>query len=230
MEKIKSKANKEKNPIAGLQALSLDARRSIAKVLDVALRNFEIDSFGYGDMRNGSFYRLLFILDRTNKELNQGEAWTVLRGINKYIDGFQFIPAGVEQSERGREWLDLIQQLQYIRKTLGDLHKDHEPMPTKWFNPKNNSISFYGNIYKPRNELQAKFIRQLVMKHQRENNKGTVLKEGQRVSEKNLSSEINLTIEQLRHIKKQLQRSFKDKGFPLKIDSHAEGILLVYTI
>jgi len=100
----------------------------------------------------------------------------------------------------------------------------------KWFNYKNNSISFYGDTYKPRREPQAKFIRQLAMKHQREKNNGTILKPGQRVSEKDLSREINLTIEQFRQIKKQLKRSFKDKGFPLKIDADAEGILLIYTI
>jgi len=108
--------------------------------------------------------------------------------------------------------------------------KKDEPMSIQWFNYKNNSISFYGDSYKPRNGHQAGFIKQLVMKHQRENNNGTVLKEGQRVAEKILAVETNLTIEEFRYIKKQLTRSFKEKGFPLKIDSNAEGILLIYII
>jgi len=132
---------------------------------------------------------------------------------------------------RAQQEAEIISELKEVRKLIekSTIKKD-EPIPIKWFNHKNNSISFYGEIYKPRNEPQAKFIRQLVMRHQRENNNGIVLKEGQRVSENNLSSEINSTIEQLRQVKKQLKRSFKDKGFPLKIDSNAEGVLLIYTI
>jgi len=139
-----------------------------------------------------------------------------------------FISSDVIQAKQGAE---TISELREIRKLIEkSTTKKDEPIRIKWFNYKNNSISFYGDIYKPRNEPQAKFIRQLVMKCQRENNNGTVLKGGQRVSEKNLSSKINLTMEQIRYIRKQLNRSFKDKGFPLKIDLNAEGILLIYTI
>ena len=126
---------------------------------------------------------------------------------------------------------EMISELREVRKLIEKYTiKKDETISVKWFNYKNNSISFHEEIYKPRSEPQARLIRQLVMKCQKENNNGTVLKEGQRVSENNLSNEINLTIEQLRHIKKQLKRSFKDKSFPLKIDSNAEGILLIYTI
>ena len=133
-----------------------------------------------------------------------------------------FIVINLEELKKIKEKID--------KKLIEEFNERQKELSVKWFNYKNNSISFYGNIYKPRNKPQAKLIRQLVMRYQRENNNGTVLKEGQRVSENNLSNEINLTIEQLRHIKKQLKRSFKDKGFPLKIDSDAEGILLIYTI
>jgi len=157
-----------------------------------------------------------------------------IRDLRKLVEELQ-----TKNAERKQEPL-LIQivsgmegvekRLEAITKTKKEDSDSSSKIIEKWFNHKNNSIGFRGEIYKPRNEPQAKFIRQLVVRHQRENNNGTVLKEGQRVSEKNLSNEINLTIEQLRHIKKQLKRSFKDKGFPLKIDLNTEGILLIYII
>lgn len=113
---------------------------------------------------------------------------------------------------------------------IQELNKIDEMEVPKWFNHKNNSISFYGEVYKSRNEAQAQFVKQLVMNHQRENNNGTILKRGQRISENDLSNVINLSIGQVREIKKQLNRCFESKGFPLKIDTNTKGILLIHTI
>lgn len=99
-----------------------------------------------------------------------------------------------------------------------------------WYNRENNSLSFRGEFYKPRSEEQAKFIRYLFMSHQKENKKGDVLEPGTRTSENELASEMGVGIKEIRNIKKQLKRCFGSKGFPLKIDSNAEGILLIYTI
>jgi hypothetical protein len=100
----------------------------------------------------------------------------------------------------------------------------------KWFNPKDNSIFLNGKLYKPRKEAQAKVIRNLVMKHQEENNKRIVLKEGKRTPENIFVVETGLPLKQFKSIKKQLRRTFKDKwGFLLRIDSNSEGILLILT-
>lgn len=164
-----------------------------------------------------------------------------LKKLEKQIKNFDelhktpdsFLPKAIISPDliRVQQGDEMISELKEIRKLIekSTIKKD-ELKPIKWFNHKNNSISFYGDTYKPRGEPQAQFIRQLTTRHQKENNNGTILKPGQRVSEKILSSEINMTIKQLRNIKKQLKRSFKDKGFPLKIDLNAEGILLIYTI
>jgi len=99
----------------------------------------------------------------------------------------------------------------------------------KWFNYKNNSLIFYDKLYKPKRELQGKIIRNLVLKHQEENTKGKILKTGERIKEEVLASMVGSTVSELRKIRKQLERTFKERGFPLKIDLDSEGILLIRT-
>jgi len=117
--------------------------------------------------------------------------------------------------------------IQELKKQNGEASKTEK---INWFNHKNNVINFYGETYKPRSEPQAKFIKELTRKHQRQTNTGTILSPGERILETVLANQINVPIKQIKGIKKQLKRNFKSKSFPLKIDSNAEGILLIYTI
>ena len=124
---------------------------------------------------------------------------------------------------------DININLKNLKELNSEENKQGE-IKEKWFHYQNSVITFYGKTYKPSKESHAKFIRQLVSRNQKQNNNGTVLKEGERIPEKNLSIMISTTIKELRDIKKQLIRIFKEKQFPLKIDKNADGILLIYTI
>jgi len=119
----------------------------------------------------------------------------------------------------------------YLMKELS-LSQDSQKIIENWFSCKNGSvaITFYGNVYKPRTKPQVEFIMQLAMKHQKQNDAGKTLQKGERVSEEFLVNKIGITVKRLKAIIKQLRRSFDDKGFPLKIDSNSDGILLVHTI
>ncbi len=99
----------------------------------------------------------------------------------------------------------------------------------KWFNYKNNSLIFYDKLYKPKREIQGKIIRNLVIRHQEENTSGKILKPGERIREEALVSMVGSTVPELRNVRKQLKRTFKERGFPLKIDLNSEGILLIRT-
>ena len=99
----------------------------------------------------------------------------------------------------------------------------------KWFNHKNNSLIFYDKLYKPRKGIQGKIIRNLVMRHQEENTSGKILKPGEKIREEELAIIVGSTIHKLSEVRKQLKRTFKERGFPLKIDLDSEGILLIRT-
>lgn len=124
-----------------------------------------------------------------------------------------------------------IAELRKLRKLVKKLliPRDNKDFP-KWFDHRNNSINFYGKIYKPRMASHAKFIFQLVIRHQRDNKNGVVLDKGEKISEKILSDKIGSSIKNLKGMRKEVNRVFRDKGFPLRIDSATDGIILIHTI
>ena len=98
-----------------------------------------------------------------------------------------------------------------------------------WFNPNNISICFKEFIYKPSKGPQANMVTELIARYQEENKEGKVTKKGERILEKELAKKVGLETEEFKAVKKQLARNFKDRGFPLKVDSNAKGILLICT-
>jgi len=121
-------------------------------------------------------------------------------------------------------------KLKYLRKVSKELRKKGEENPIKWFHLKNCCINFYGKSYKPRSKNQENFTMRLVANHQTRKNSRTILKPGRRISIKELSVLLKLSEKEIKQLKKQLNRAFRNKGFPLKIDSNDDGILLIYTI
>ena len=72
-------------------------------------------------------------------------------------------------------------------------------------------------------------VTELIARYQEENKEGKVTKKGERILEKELAKKVGLETEEFKAVKKQLARNFKDRGFPLKVDSNAKGILLICT-
>ncbi len=139
-----------------------------------------------------------------------------------------YIILKIKNLNRLKEILNEVEAIIEKKKPVEELSKAYDKT-NRYYDPKDNSLLFYSKLYKPRKGPQARVIRYLIMKHQEENNNGTVLKEGERISENMLASEVGLTLKQFKSIKKQFNRTFNDKGFPLKIDTNSEGVLLILT-
>lgn len=110
-----------------------------------------------------------------------------------------------------------------------ELHNEKEENKTKddWYDYEKCSIYFYGTHYNPRGEKQKKLIKELLLSHQIENNNKKILKEGEWKTEKALEQMFNISNIRLKNIKKQINRNFKDKKFPLKIYSKLKKYLLI---
>lgn len=99
----------------------------------------------------------------------------------------------------------------------------------KWFFSNNNSINFNGVTYTPTNEAQGKFIKQLVINHRKQNKNRDITRDGKRLQEIIMLNETGVTSDKLKTIIKQLNKAFKEKNFPIKIDKNSDGVLLIYT-
>ncbi|MEK7663878.1 MAG: hypothetical protein AAB340_00285 [Patescibacteria group bacterium] len=107
------------------------------------------------------------------------------------------------------------------------------------FDYNNVSFSFSGEFYKPTEEVRKKLLRELWKNRQIKNKKGEIVKDGERKRESEIAvlsgfikseQEFNFP-ENKNNFKetiKQLNRIFKDKKFPLTINSNKEGILMIY--
>ncbi|GMX58689.1 MAG: hypothetical protein MCSN_3430 [Candidatus Microsyncoccus archaeolyticus] len=120
---------------------------------------------------------------------------------------------------------EILNEAREIKELIKDKNTNKE---LEYFNK--NYIIFNGKIYKPFKKIYKDFINELKKKHQKENNNGTVLNKGERMPEKLLSNKLGISIKSIREIKKGVNRSFRDKEFPLRIDTTEEGLLLIHTI
>ena len=98
-----------------------------------------------------------------------------------------------------------------------------------WFDIKDCSIFFGKMTYKPKFSNQKKVIKELVMMHQEKDAKGNITNPGNRIKEENLCNELDIKPDRFVAIKKQLDRDFKAKRFPLILDCNDKGILLIHT-
>jgi len=122
---------------------------------------------------------------------------------------------------------NLTEALEGIKKGKSN---EEESRSTDWFNYKKCSVTFRGETYKPRKEEQAKFIKELIIRHQTKNNSGVILKRGETIPINNLSAVLKLSEARIKKLKKQINRTFGERKFPLEIELNVDGILLIHTI
>jgi hypothetical protein len=128
-------------------------------------------------------------------------------------------------------------------KTYADNERTKETVKEKEFEFNYSKCQFFykGEVYRPRNETKREFIKKLWEKHHKQNNKKQIITQGERLPESYFAIKINMirevrefenkrTKRRFKETKKELNRIFRDKKFPIKIDSNKEGLLLIRTI
>lgn len=135
-----------------------------------------------------------------------------------------------------------IEKLKIFKKGLTkELYESSGKIDEGHFNHKNCSLIFNSETYKSRGGVRKALIKNLWMKHQKQNNKGKIIQKGERLPESFFAVEIGMIREveefksqriknKFKRIKKELNRIFSNKKFPIRIDSTAEGILLIWTV
>lgn len=109
------------------------------------------------------------------------------------------------------------------------------------FDVKNCCFLNRNKYYKPSDKTRKELIQKLWTFHQRQNDKGKIKKEGERFPESYFAIQINMirevkefenknTRKRFKEMIKGLNRIFKDKEFPIKINSEKKGLLLILII
>jgi len=136
---------------------------------------------------------------------------------------------GLEKSISNIVKLSHLDTRIYVKLGIAGKTAMKEEEYKSWFDIKDCCIFFGKMVYKPKFITQKKVIKQLVILHQEKDVKGNITNPGTRIKEENLCNELDIKPDRFVAIKKQLDRDFKAKRFPLILDCNDKGILLIHT-
>ena len=233
LESVGKSVSRIFNGVTPMAQTHFDAMNQMAKNLEPVIREFEKNQEWIKRIYESSTISSVEAMNPIIKDIEKS-----LEESRKLYEGYKsnktiMIPVTPRERPTGHD-KEILAELKILREFfIKNSHPEtgeSQTQPLSWFNSRTCAITFNGERYLPRQQAHAKLLRYLFANHQEKKNNGEILKEGQRMTEANLAGILDLTIQEFREIKKQVDRKFRENNFPLKIDKNVDGILLIHTV